>query len=491
MANYKHGVYGQIMTAGSRMSQDGFNAIVYIGTAPVHTVAGGGENVNKPILINNIAEAKKKLGYSDDFASYTLCEAMNAHLNLGGIGPIICINVLDPSKHKVAEGESKSLTPVNGTIVIAGAEGIILDTVAVGTKVKGTDYAISYNPDRQTIVIAETSAGSLGTSALTVTYNEIDPSAVDENDVIGTTDGSGLNTGLYAVQNVHQLTGYVPSFLLAPGFSSLPNVHNAMVANSKQINGHWDAYLMVDLPIVDNATAITLASAKEWKDTHGYNKENETVYFPMVSGTDGHKYHLSTLAAANFQQLLAQQDGIPYRTASNTQCAIIENLYLGEASQGRVYDDTLINSKLNANGIASAAFVGGRWVIWGAHSADYDQSNADTINVSETNRMMLYYISNDFQMRRAESVDRALTVNDVLSICAEEQARLDALIQTGALVYGKVHQNASADTMSDLANGDFSFVFDITTTPIARSLTAVVNWTAAGLTTYYNSFVEA
>lgn len=490
MANYKHGVYGQIQTAGSRMSVDGFNAIVYVGTAPVHNLEGGAANVNKPILINNIAEAKRKLGYSDDFASYTLCEAMNAHLNINGIGPIICINVLDPATHKGEESQSKSLTPVNGTIVIADAEDIILDTVAVGTKTKGTDYTITYNPDRKTIVIAETSAGSLGTSALTITYYEIDPSAVTANDVIGTTDGAGLNTGLYAVQNVHQATGYVPSFLLAPGFSSIPAVHAAMYANSKQINGHWDAYMLVDLPIVDNETAVTLSTAKEWKDNHGYTHENETVYFPMVEATDGHKYHISTLAAANFQSLLAQQDGIPYRTASNTACEIIENLYLGESYRGRVYDDGIINNLLNANGIASAAFVGGRWAIWGAHSADYDQANADTINVSETNRMMLFYISNDFQMRRAENVDRAMTMNDVQSIVAEEQARLDALVQTGALVYGKVHQNASADTMSDLAKGDFSFVFDITTTPIARSLTAVVNWTAAGLTTYYNSFLE-
>ena len=39
-------------------------------------------------------------------------------------------------------------------------------------------------------------------------------------------------------------------------------------------------------------------------------------------------------------------------------------------------------------------------------------------------------------------------------------------------------------------NGDFSFVFDITTTPLARSLTAIVNWTDEGFTTYYENLLS-
>ena len=36
--------------------------------------------------------------------------------------------------------------------------------------------------------------------------------------------------------------------------------------------------------------------------------------------------------------------------------------------------------------------------------------------------------------------------------------------------------------------GDFSFLFDITPTPIARSLKAYVNWTDAGFATYFEAF---
>jgi hypothetical protein len=258
-----------------------------------------------------------------------------------------------------------------------------------------------------------------------------------------------------------------------------------MYQNSVKVNDHWDVYMFVDLPITNKDTAITLDTAKTFKNANGYTHENETVFFPIIQGIDGNKYHLSVLAAANFQELLLEADGIPYRSASNTECSLIENLYLGEEYKGRIFDDSIINEKLNKNGIASAAYVGGRWAIWGAHSADYSQDNNTQINVAETNRMMLYYISNDFQHRRTPDVDQPLTPNDIKTIVAEEQTRIDALLNIGALTYGEVYLNADAQAKSDILNGDYSFTFNITTTPLAKSLTAVVNWTDDGFATYF------
>lgn len=486
MADYLHGAYGQIQAVGTKIAIKSQNTIVYVGTAPVHTVAGGAANVNRPILVTNIAEARRYFGYSDEWDKYTLCEAMHAHLENKGVGPLVLINVLDPSIHKAAEGGNVSLTPENGRVTIINAEDIILDSVDVTGKTKGTDYVVQYDFSKKTLTIAEVIAGGLGTAALAITYNSVDATAVDEDDVIGASDGAGLNTGIFAIKNVYQETGFIPSFLLAPGFSSIPAVHSVMIQNSQKVNSHWDVYVMSDIPIVDDkGDKITLASANTWKNANGYNKGNETVYFPLIKGTDDKIYHLSVLAAANFQELLVEQDGIPFKTASNTECAIISNLYLGEDSANRVFDDYLINNMLNQNGIASAAYVGGRWAIWGCHSGDYTYESGDQINVSETNRMMLYYISNDFQHRRTRNVDKPLTGNDIKTIVAEEQTKLDALVKIGALTYGEVHLNAEADARSDIMNGDYAFTFNVTTTPLAKSLTAIVNWTNEGFVTYF------
>ena len=116
MADYLHGAYGQIQAVGTNIFvfrhnhdtvEEGIhrgtdavhertkvaiksqNAIVYVGTAPVHTVAGGAANVNRPILVTNIAEARKHFGYSDEWDKYTLCEAMHAHLENKAVGPLV------------------------------------------------------------------------------------------------------------------------------------------------------------------------------------------------------------------------------------------------------------------------------------------------------------------------------------------------------------------------------------------------------------------
>ena len=105
--------------------------------------------------------------------------------------------------------------------------------------------------------------------------------------------------------------------------------------------------------------------------------------------------------------------------------------------------------------------------------------------MSETTMMMLFYLSNDFQDRRSFDVDKPLSANDIQAIVAEEQTRLDALVKIRALTYGEAKLDASEIAKSDMYNGDFLFYFDVTTTPIAKSLSVVVNWVDDGYATYF------
>ena len=501
MSDYKHGAYGQQNVVGIPITAKTQNAVVLVGTAPVQTLMpddNGNWPVNKPVLIHDIGEAKRIFGYSDDWTKYSLCEAMHIFLELYGVGPVVIINVLDPkTTHKASSATTKTATPSGGKIVIASAEDIILDTIKVSTqdtppvvKVKGTDYTAVYDADKQTITIQELTAGALGSSALTVEYYTVTASSVSSSDIIGATDNMGTNTGLYAIRNVYNLCGVVPSILMAPGWSEVPAVHAVMASVTQKIGGHWDAWMLTDIPISDNGTPVTMATAKTWKDANGYTRKNETVSFPMITGTDGKKYHLSVIRCANFLSITAENDGIPYHTASNTAAGIIANLWLGSGNEDKVFDDLIINENLNKNGICSAAFVGGQWVIWGAHSAEYDQANGDNINVAETNYMMLFYLSNDFQVRRSADVDKPLSLNDIQSIIADEQARLDALVKIHALSYAKAYLNTDEIAKSDMYFGDYMFSFDVTTTPIAKSLTVKVSWVGNGYATFFD-LIEA
>ena len=265
--DFRHGTRGEIIANGLSLSKRDKTrqAIVYIGTAPVQQIEGGGQNVNKPILCYDIADARKYLGYSEDWAKYTLCEAMHAHFEIKAVGPVVFINVLDPAVHRLTGSTSATLTPANGEVTIVNAEDAILDTLAITRDgvalVKGTDYTARYDIAKKSIIVREVTAGSLGTEELVLTYNKVDPTAVTTANVIGSSDGYGLNTGVYAVKNVYNVTGYIPAYLLAPGFSSIPAVHAALWQNSQNISKHWNAWMFVDIPLMDGQNPISLASA--------------------------------------------------------------------------------------------------------------------------------------------------------------------------------------------------------------------------------------
>ena len=97
---YKHGVYvSENATSLSAPLESTAGLIVAVGTAPVNTVGNPAGAVNVPILANNYAEAVAAVGFSNDFESYTLCDAIAAAFQVVGAGPMVLINVLDPAKH--------------------------------------------------------------------------------------------------------------------------------------------------------------------------------------------------------------------------------------------------------------------------------------------------------------------------------------------------------------------------------------------------------
>lgn len=503
---FKHGAYGKVIANGVKLARNGNSpqTFVYFGTAPVGQVEGAAtKSVNKPIVCTGLNEFRKHFGYSDNWADYTLCEAAYVHFQQKGVGPVIFVNVLNPTTHKKGTASTASLTPKNGRITIASAEDICIDTITV-TKgsgqdaevlVKDTDYSVTFDTVKMAVILQELTAGVFGSSALAVEYYKMDASAVTSSAIIGTTDGYGLNTGLYTILDVYNLTGYIPAFIGAPGWSSIPAVHTAMAEVSLEIGKHWNAWIFADLPLVDTANgnaAITLATAPTFKNNNGYTRDNENVFFPMAKGTDDKKYHLSVLYAANFQELLNENDGIPYMSASNTPANVIADLYFGEGSSmaGHVISDEIINRTLNCNGINSAAFVSGNWVLWGTYAGSYDQTNATSINVFETCRMMLYYITNDFQHRHGADVDTPMSVNTLKSIVAEEQTRVDALLGINALTYGKVTLDMSADAKSDMIGGDYKIDFNVTNVPLGKSLTGCAIWTAEGFEVYFKALED-
>lgn len=91
MANeYLYGAYGHIGETVAQSATQAGTTPIYIGTAPVNLVRGFDTAgiINEPVKLSNLIESQKKLGYTSDWGTYTLCEAMSAHFNnsLGNMG---------------------------------------------------------------------------------------------------------------------------------------------------------------------------------------------------------------------------------------------------------------------------------------------------------------------------------------------------------------------------------------------------------------------
>lgn len=489
---YKHGTYGEISDSKVTSAQQADVVAAYIGTAPINLIRGYADKnlVNMPIKISNMSDAQTKLGYSEDWASYTLCEAFAAHFDntVGNVGPIYVVNVLDPDEHKDIEKMTKELTFSNQRAEFEDTD-IILDSFAIADKTEGVDYTLEYNFAKGTVIVKllkDTTATTLSCS-----YDTVDVNTVIESELVGQTTETGKYTGLHAFKLLYQYHNVVLNMLAAPGWSHIPEVYRAMVNTVQKINGHWDGFVNADIPVVDNyhenAVIDTITKAIEWKNANGYTSERSKVYWPMVKDGTGRCFHLSTLAQATMLRVDLGHDGVPFESPSNKEI-MATSQYFGESSKNMGYDQQTCND-LNEKGITTACFWGGQWVLWGSHTAAYSYNgNTDARAIFDTSVRMLMHITNGFQLRHGTEIDSPMTPQDKDTILNIEREELDTLAGIGALIgTPTVDFVESANPESEMMNGDFVWDFAVTPTTPFKSGTARVCYTDEGFAAFFET----
>lgn len=486
MADYKHGTYGEFAASVGDVAQQSGTVAVYVGTAPVNLIRGFAEHVNSPVRLNNLNDVRRYFGYSNNWDAFTLCEAFHVHFDNptgANIGPVVAINVLDPSIHKKEEETTVSLTFAKGRATII-SDTIILDTLVLADKVEGTDYSVSYDFDRGQVVI--NSIGEAITGSLQATYSEVDVSSVTANEIIGGVTAEGVYSGLGCMGLVYQELGLIPNLIACPKWSSTKAVYDAMIEAGTKINGHWDAFICADIPVLDGVTKVdTIAAAIAWKETNGYDNEVHKPFWPMGMMASGKPVHGSTLAVWRQMLVDATHDGIPMESASNKPVPVVKQ-YFGAGSANRGFDQTKAN-ELNANGITTIVYWGGAWVLWGAHTGAFKHGAVeDNRSIFDVSIRMMMYVSNSFQQEHALVIDSPMTRAMADTIKNREQAKADALAAVGALIGSpKVEFRASDNSTAELVNGNFVWVNKNTPTPPFKSGTLKVAYTTEGFDTYF------
>ena len=487
---YKHGAYGEITDSRESNAAQAGVVAAYIGTAPINLIRGyaDADLINMPIKVANMGDAQSKLGYSEKWKDFTLCEAFAEHFDnpVGNVGPIYVVNVLDPDTHRAEAATTKELSFINKRAEFESSD-IILDTFAIADMAEGVDYSLSYNFAKGTVIVLLLKDGAKTTTQCT--YNTVDASAVEAADIIGQTTEGGEYTGLHALKLLYQYHNAVLNLLAAPGWSDLPAVYQAMVGIVQKLNGHWDGFVLADIPLKDaKSNAVdTLAKAEAWKLDNGYNSEFSKVCWPQRMDGKGRVLHTSTAVLSTMLRVDRSHDGVPFESPSNKEI-MATCQYFGKGSKNRGFDQQTAN-ELNEHGITTLCFWGGKWVLWGPHTAAFSYGgDTDGRAIFDVNIRMLMYITNGFQLRHGTKIDSPMTPQDKDTILNTEKAELDTLTGIGALIgTPTVEFVESANPESDMMNGDFVWDFSATPTPPFKSGKARVRYTDEGFAAFFGN----
>lgn len=370
-----------------------------------------------------------------------------------------------------------------------------------GDYAEGTDYAVDYNFTKGTVIITSLIADSPLTGTLTASFYEVDDSTIEDDDIIGGVTAGGEYSGLSSIALLYPEQFAVCNLIAAPGWSHSPAVYNAMLTASQKINGHWDAFVVADLPLVSGSSAVgqaevdeaqvgatavdTIEKAIAWKKSNAFDNERSKVYWPQGIDNLGNVYHLSTLAVVELMRADFSHNSVPMETCGNKAIPIIKQ-YFGANATNRGFSQQE-GKELTQNGISTAVAWGGEWVLWGDHTAAYTYgADVDPRAIFDVSMRMLMHITNDFQREWSPRIDEPMTRALKDEIINREQEKLDGYVSMGALLgEPQIVFLESENSTTDIMNGDFRWDIAVTPTPPLKSASVYVAYTDAGFSVYY------
>lgn len=469
---YKHGVYtSEVPTSIIPAVNSMAGLPVIIGTAPVHLATDRAE-ANKPVLCYSYAEAVQQFGFCDDWKNYTLCEAIYSQFALYNVAPIVIINVLDPASHK----ESVSDTEIQLSEKKAKIEApVLLDTLKVkkasaGEVLKqGTDYEVAYDEDGVLNLTVLEKGQVAGASSVWVAYDKLTPETVEKTDIIGGINPSDGNPkGLEAINKVFPMFGLVPGMVLAPGWSQDPEVAAVMRAKASNINSHFKAIVLVDVP-TDSVKKYTDVS--QWKNQNNYTGEDMAVCWPMVKMGDK-VYHMSTHLMGVLGQTDAKNDDIPYVSPSN-KSAQINGTVLKDGTEVVIGPDE--GAYLNGQGIITCMNFMGGWKLWGNRTGCYP-ANTDPKDAWLCVRRMFNWHAQTFIQTYWVKVDAPINKRLIQTVIDSENIRLNGLVADGALLGGRVEFREDENPTTNLLDGIIKFHTYLTPSTPARVIENVIEY---------------
>ena len=471
---YNHGTAVQERETGVIAPITGTAGLqVVFGTAPINLAANPDGVTNKPIMANSWAEAVEQLGYSDEkddkgHFKYTLCASMFASFKLFNVAPVIFVNVLDPKQHK----KDFENTEVNVEALEATLEktGVLLSTVQVkkgsdeSPLALNTDYILSFDSTTGNLkitLVAE--AAGAEEETLKVSGSNIDPTAVNEKDVIGLSSGAE-EKGMEVLRQVYPKFGMTPGLLLAPGWSHSPDVGIALAAKCQEINGFYSCECFIDIDSTASGCTV-YTDAKQEKEKAGCTSNHAMALWPcVVSGST--KLWYSAAMGALTAYMDASNDDVPNLSPSNemmgiTGTVLADAKYTPNADgTGGTWDKEVLLDQLQANvlnsyGVTTALNKNG-WHTWGNNTAAYP-ATTDPKDRWFCCRRFFSWWGNSVMLTYDQKVDDPADQRLIESIVDSENIRGNAYVAQGKCAGARIEYIPEENTVTDLLNGKLTF----------------------------------
>lgn len=450
---YQHGVRVLEQATGVVAPIEGTAGLqVVFGTAPVNLAADPYAVTNKPVIAYSWSEAVSQLGYSKDYAKYTLCESMYASFKLLGVAPVIFVNVLDPKVHK--KDNEAATVKVENLQAVVEVPGILLDTVKVSVSggddlTVDTDYILGFNDDGHLVITLLASGTGAAATDLSVQSTSIDPTAVDADDIIGAS-ATGEEKGLEVLRQVYPKTGMTPGLIIAPGWSQNPDVGIVLAAKCEEINGYFTCEGFVDIDSSeDGCTAYT--DLKEAKEDAGITSPHIMALWPCVA-VGSQIFHYSAVMAALTAYIDANNDDVPSLSPSNKLVGITGTVL--EDGTEVVLDQVQANT-VNSFGITTAINVNG-WRTWGNNTAAYP-ATTDPKDRWFCCRRFFSWWGNSFILTYFQKVDDPMNTRLIESVVDSENIRGNAYVSAGKCAAAYIEYNEAENPVTDILNGKSTF----------------------------------
>ena len=437
------GVYAkEIPTSISTPAAAAFGIPFVVGTAPFHT-AEKPAKTNVPVLCSSWDEAVSKLGRSDDWDTYTLCEFMYSHFQLYACKPVIFCNVLDGGMKKTLEATAHTVAEHQ----IRLPEETLRDGLKVSTTAEtpvtlaeDKDYSVFYDGGSLVIELLEDGA-AYDAAELKIEGKALDISKVTETEIV---------KGLARIDDCMTKTGLVPDLICCPGWSHRSAVAAVMAARAQAINGLFVAKALID---ADCEAIEDYSGVSEWKNKNSIVDTNQILCWPRVK-LGSQVFHLSTQLAGRMALTDSGNGGVPYESPSNKALKIDGTV----GADGEEIDITFDQSKvLSAVGCLTAInFMDQGWTLRNNYTACYPGNTDVKDQFIPVSRMFDYVgktVIRTFWSKLDKPLNRTL-LDNVVNTC---ENWLGGLVSAGALLGARISAEAEENPLTSLLDGTITF----------------------------------